>query len=222
MADEQDRLGRLADALLEPDLAGHVEVVVGLVEQQHLVGAAQEVLQHQPLLLTAGERRERAVPRPVVGQPHRGDGARVPGDLEVVAAGVGVVRQRLGVAHLRRLVVGLHQRQLARVDGARGRPHARRGDAEEQVGDRLVDPPVADELAHDAQPAGAGDRAGVRDEVAGHDPQQGRLAGAVGADQRDLGAVADPEADLVEKYSSVGQLVAHSRHIHMSHAGHCP
>ena len=57
----------------------------------------------------------------------------------------------------------------------------------------------------------------VRDEVTGHNPRQGRLAGAVGADQRDLGAVADPEAHLVEKYSSVGQLVAHSRHIHMSH-----
>ena len=81
---------------------------------------------------------------------------------------------------------------------------------------------MADELAHHAQPAGAGDRPGVRDEVAGDDPQQGRLAGAVGADQGDLGAVADPEAHVVEKYSSVGQLVAHSRHIHMSHAGHCP
>ena len=55
VGDEQDRLVRLADPLLEPDLAGHVEEVVGLVEQQHLVGAAQQVLQHQPLLLAAGE-----------------------------------------------------------------------------------------------------------------------------------------------------------------------
>ena len=60
-------LSGLADPLLEPDLAGHVEEVVGLVEQQHLVGAAQQELQHQPLLLAAGERAQLAVLGAVVG-----------------------------------------------------------------------------------------------------------------------------------------------------------
>ena len=38
----------------EPPLAGHVEVVVRLVEQQHLVRPARQRLQREPLLLTAG------------------------------------------------------------------------------------------------------------------------------------------------------------------------
>ena len=124
VADEQDRLGRLADPLLEPDLAGHVEVVVRLVEQQHLVGALQQVLQHEPLLLAARQRGERAVAGAVVGHPHRGGGDLVPDHLEVVAADVAVVPQRLGVRHLHRLAVVVHQPQLLgrrppRTTGAR-------------------------------------------------------------------------------------------------------
>jgi hypothetical protein len=60
--------GRLADPLLEPELAGHVEEVVGLVEQQHLVRPAQQRLQHQPLLLPAGQ-RARAPLGLVEGEP---------------------------------------------------------------------------------------------------------------------------------------------------------
>ena len=53
VADVEDGLVGLADAFLEPDLAGHVEEVVGLVEQEHLVGAAEQELEHEPLLLAA-------------------------------------------------------------------------------------------------------------------------------------------------------------------------
>ncbi len=55
VGDEQHGLAGLREPLLQPALAGDVEVVVGLVEQQHLVGAAQQRLQHEPLLLAAGE-----------------------------------------------------------------------------------------------------------------------------------------------------------------------
>ena len=127
VADEQDRLLGLADPLLQPDLAGHVEEVVGLVEQQHLVGAAQQVLQHQPLLLAAGEGAQLAVLRPVVGHAEAGDRADVPRHLELVAAGVGVLRERVGVLHLGLLVVGVHQRQLAAVHLGGGGPDPRRG-----------------------------------------------------------------------------------------------
>ena len=121
MADEQDRLVGLTDPLLEPDLARHVEEVVGLVEQQHLVGTLEEVLQHEPLLLTATERGQGAVLRTVVGQAEAADRTDVPDDLEVVATGVGVLRQRFGVADLGLLVVGLHQRQLPAFDRSRRR-----------------------------------------------------------------------------------------------------
>ena len=116
VADEEDRLLGLADPLLEPDLAGHVEEVVGLVEQQHLVGAAQQELQDEALLLASGQGPQRAVLGPVVGQREAGDRADVPGDLDVVAAGVGVLRQRAGVGHLGLLVVGVHERALPPVD----------------------------------------------------------------------------------------------------------
>ena len=218
VADDQDRLVGLADPALEPDLAGHVEVVVGLVEQQHLVRAAEQELQDQPLLLAAGQGAQVAVLRPVVRHAQRGHRAHVPDDLDVVATGVGELRERLGVGHLRLLVVGLHQRQLAAVDLGRCLADPRRRDAEQQVGDgRVLAERGADDLPHHAEPAGAGHRAGVRHQVAGDDPQQRRLAGAVRADQRDLGALADPERHVVEQHSPVRQLVPDSGDVHMSH-----
>ena len=218
-------LARLADPLLEPALAGHVEVVVRLVEQQHLVGAAQQQLQHQPLLLAAGQRaRARGTSPGRRAAPSAGRGADVPDDLDVVAAGVGPLGQRLGVAHLGLLVVGVHQRQLARRRPAAAASRTRGGATESSRScDGLVaSPPCADELPHHAEAAGAGDRAGVRREVAGDDPQQRGLAGAVGADQRDLGALADPERDVVEQHPPVRQLVAHSGDVHVSHVRQSP
>ncbi len=44
----------------------------------------------------------------------------------------------------------------------------------------------------------------VRRELAGDDPQQRRLAGTVGADERDLGAFPDAEGDVLEEHPSVG------------------
>ncbi len=220
VADEEDGLVRLADPVLEPDLAGHVEEVVGLVEEQHLVRAGQEVLQHQPLLLAAAERLQLAVLRSLERHPEPLGRADVPGDLEVVAARVGVLVQRLGVAHLRALVVGLHQRELARVDLGRGCSHPLRGDAEEQVGDGGgVAEPGVDHLPHHAQPARARHRAGVRHQLAGDDPEQRRLAGTVGPDQRDLGALTHPERHVVEQHPPVRQLEPHSSDIHVTHEG---
>ena len=217
VADEEDRLGRLADPALEPDLAGHVEVVVRLVEQQHLVGAAQEVLEHQPLLLTTRQRAQQPVTGAVEGQLHGCRGAHVPRHLGVVAAGVGVLPQGRGVRHLGALVVDVHQRELGGVDRLGGRPDPGWGHRQQEVVDGLVPAAVTDELAHHAQASRAGDDARVRGQVAGDDPQQGGLAGTVGADQRDLLPVADPEADVVEQHPPVRQLVAHSGDIHVTH-----
>ncbi len=70
--------------------------------------------------------------------------------------------------------------------------------------------------------AGAGHSPGVRDQVAGDDAQQRRLARAVRTDQRDLGALTDPERHLVEQHPPVGELVPDTGDIHMTHANDCP
>ena len=218
MADVEDGLLGLADPLLEPDLARYVEEVVRLVEQQHLVRPAEQILQHQSLLLAAGEGSQLAVLGALVRHAEAGHGADVPHDLDVVAAGVGILRQRLRIGHLGLLVVGLHQRPLAAVDGGRGRADPGRGDAQQQVGDgRLGTQVGADHLPHHPEPTAAGHHAGVRLEVSGDDAEQRGLAGAVGPDQRHLGALADAERHVVEQHPAVGQLEAHSGDVHMSH-----
>jgi hypothetical protein len=218
VADEQDRLVGLLDPALEPDLAGNVEEVVGLVEQQHLVGPGEEVLQHQPLLLAAGEGAQLAVLGPVVGHTEALDGADVPGDLEVVSARLGVLGQRVGVGELGPLVVGLHQRPLVPVDLGRGRADPLRAHRQQQVGDcGFVAEPGADHLPHHAEATGPGDRPGVRRELAGDDLQQRGLAGTVGAHQRHLGALTDPERHVVEQHPPVGQLEPHPGDVHVSH-----
>ena len=62
MRDVQHRLGRRPQLVCEPSLPGDVEKVVGLVEQQHVSGAAQQHLQREPFLFPARQRRERPVP----------------------------------------------------------------------------------------------------------------------------------------------------------------
>ena len=88
MADEQDRLRAGLQRVLEPLLAGDVEVVVGLVEEQHVGVGAQQHLEGEPLLLAARQRGQ----RPVAGLGERlahGDrAAGVPQHLGVPAAGV--------------------------------------------------------------------------------------------------------------------------------------
>ena len=205
---------------LEPDLAGYVEEVVRLVEQQHLVRPGEEVLQHQPLLLTTAERGQVAVLRLLVADAERGGAAGVPHHLDLVAAGVGELGQRRRVGHLRRLVVDVHQLQLEPVDLRSRGPDPRWRDREEEVGHRAR--ADADHLPHDAETAGHGDRARVRRELPGDDPQQRGLAGTVGAHQRDLGAVPDAEGHVLEQHPSVGQLVANSGYLHVTHVVHSP
>ena len=61
VADVEDRLAGRRQLALEPALAGHVEEVVRLVEQQDVVVAAEQDLEGHPLLLAAGERAQRPV-----------------------------------------------------------------------------------------------------------------------------------------------------------------
>ena len=123
----------------------------------------------------------------------------------LVAAGVAPVGERLGVGHLRRLVVDLHDPQLGGIDRLCCQADSLGRDPDQEVPDGRVVTHRPDELPHHAQPAAARHRAAVRVEVPRDDPQQGGLAGAVGADQRHDRPVADPEAHLVQQRPPVGE-----------------
>ena len=71
VAHVQDRLLRRSQLLLEPSLRGDVEEVVGLVEQQHVVGAAQQHLERESLLLAARQGGDAVARRPARGRRRR-------------------------------------------------------------------------------------------------------------------------------------------------------
>jgi len=216
VADQQHGLRRGGQLLLEPALARHVEVVVRLVEQQHAVGAAQQRLEYQPLLLTAGQRAHVAPAALVVRDAERGHRAGVPVHLGLVAPGLAPFAQRRRVAQLRPLVVALHHDQLGRVQPGRGLEHPRRRDRKQQVTDHGCDLDAlvrADELAHDAEAAARRDRARLRLQVPGHQPEQRGLAGPVRPDQGGRDPLADAEARVVEQRPPVRQHVADVRHL---------
>ena len=99
VADEEHRLSTGAQLGLQPSLAGHVEEVVGLVEQQHVIVAAQQRLERQPLLFTAAEGAERTTFELGKWFADRLGATRIPEDLGVVSAGVPPLCQRRRVAH---------------------------------------------------------------------------------------------------------------------------
>ena len=222
VADQQHRLRRLSQPLLQPALTGHVEVVVRFVQQQHLVVAAQQRLQRQPLLLPAGQRGQVAVPHPVVRRAERRRGAHVPPHLGVVPAGVAPGGERGRVPELGGLVAAGQHRLLGGGKLAGGRAQRRRRHLHQQVADRTAVPDGADELAHHAQAAGAGHAALGRRDITGDDAQQGRLPRTIGADQRADVPLAHPERNVVQQRPPVGQHIRHPRHVDVPHDGLLP
>ncbi len=203
VGDEEHRLAGLLELLLQPPLAGDVQIVVRLVQEQHLVGPAEQRLQHQPLLLTPAERAHLAPLRLLVRHAECGHGADVPQRLGLVAACLGPVAQRLRVRHLRGLVVDGENALLGRVDGLRRLPDPGLGHGHQQVADGPLVPHRAHELGHHAQAAAHRDRAAVRLDLPGEEPQQCRLARAVRPDEGDDGTVGHPERSVAEQHPSV-------------------
>ncbi len=218
--DEQHGLRRRAQLLLEPSLSGHVEVVVGLVEQQHVVGTAQQRLEHEALLLAARQRRELAEPRPLERHAECGDGALVPHGLVLVAPGIRVVGERRGVAQLRVEVVVLDDRGLGGLEFDRGGADAARSDVDEQLvhgrPSHRADA-VPDELVHHAERAADRHDAPVRGLVTPDDAEEGRLARAVRADQRGGRPLADAEGHLIEQLPAVGKPVRDRADVDVAH-----
>ena len=220
MRDEQDRLLRLCQTILQPALAWHVEVVVWLVEQHYLNRAAQQRLKDEALLLAPGERFG-APPLDLLMRDAEGrHRALVPRGLGLVAANVGPVGQRLRVGQLGGLVVTLHNRQLGRVDGEGRVPDDRPRHGDEQVADRPLVPDRPDELRHHAEPAARRDGPRIRLELAGDQLQQRTFARAVRADEGDRCGLSDAEAHVGQEQPPVGQVVIDVGDFEMTHGCH--
>ncbi|SHU01250.1 Uncharacterised protein [Mycobacteroides abscessus subsp. abscessus] len=198
MTDEQDGLGRLHEPLLEPTFGRDIQIVVGFIQQQDLVGPAQQRFQNQSLLLTAGKCVDAAKSGQLIRNSERGCGVYVALSLEFVAANVGPVRQRLCVLDLVLLTVALHECQLRAVEMLGGPPDAIGCYRQQQIADRRIITNRTDELPHHSKLPTAGDGSVVWIGIASDNPQQCRLTGPVGAYQGGLAALADPQADIVK------------------------
>jgi hypothetical protein len=217
VGDEEDGLAGLGEPFLQPALAGDVEIVVGLVEKEHLVGAAQEGLQDEPLLLAAGERADLTPLCLLVGNAERGRGAHVPQRLGLVAAGLRPVGEGLGVLQLGGLVVDGHDGVLGGVHGAGRLAEAGGGDGDEQVTYGRLVAYGSDELPHHAEPAADGDGSAVRPDLTGEHAEQGRLPGPVGSHEGDDGPLPDPERHITQQRPSVRQVVLQMRGFEVTH-----
>ena len=181
---------------LQPLHAFRVQVVGGLVQQQHVGLAQQQPAQRDAALLAAGQRADGRVPRR--------QAQRVGGDLQlqvgVLAAGGGDDRLQLGLLgrQLVEIGIGLGIGGIDLVEPRLGGEHAadallhRLAHGLGRVELRLLRQ-VADVQARH--------RHGLAFDVLvqpGHDLQQGGLARAVEAEHADLGAGKEGQADVLQ------------------------
>ena len=208
--DRHDRARVLLEELLEPVDALGVEVVRRLVEQQQVGSAEQQPAQGDAAPLTARQRRDVGV----VGWAAQ----RVHGDLDVALeaprVGRGDLVLQLGLQRADLVVVGVglgpHRHDL--VVAVDDRLH--RGDAVHDVAPDVlgrIELGLLGEVAG-GEPGREASRAAEAVVEAGHDLEQARLAGAVGADDPDLGARVERDRDVLQHRAvgrvEAGQLVA--------------
>ena len=208
MGDRDDGARVLRQVLLEPLHALRVQVVGGLVEQQQVGLGQQQPAQRDPPLLAAGQAGDVGVGRRAAQRVH---GLL---DLAVQVPGVPVVELLLQAAHLLEQLVGVVGRHLLGdlvVLGEQplGLGHAVLDVAEDRLG--LVQLGLLVEQAHGEARHQARVAVG-RLLHARHHPEQGRLAGAVRADDADLGAGQERQRDVVEN-DLVAVRLAHGTHL---------
>ena len=190
---------------LEPLEAGDVEVVRRLVEEEQVGVAAERARERRARQLAARERAQRPV-EVVVGEAEPAeDGGRTV--APAVAAGVLEARLRGRVAVQRRLVVDAAGHRL--LEGAQlalDRDEVAR--AREDVLAQRQGPLERRPLVVERDPGALleGELAAVLLGLAGEDPEQRRLPGAVRPGERDAVAPLDAERDAVEKERS-GELL---------------
>ena len=197
VADDDRRRAEPGDEPLEALQPVQVEVVRGLVEQQHVVARQEQRGQPRTGGLPAGQRRHRHVQRDAEPDVVR-DGART--FLEVRAAEGEPAVQREGVR-----VVGARGAGAERL---RGRVHLvlRTGDpgpAGEERRDRLPGPPVGllRQVPDRGRRRAEDDGALLRRRLPGEHAQERRLAGAVRAHEADDVAGGEHEVETGEQHA---------------------
>ncbi len=181
VGDEDDGGVELDEVALEPLQRGDVEVVRRLVEQQQVGLGRQRPSQRSAGQLAAGEGRERALGLLGAEAEPAQDREDVVAPAVAAAGFEPLLRRRVG-GH--RLLAGvLRHRPLQPLQLRLGLEHvaAAGEDVVAQRGLRVARRP----LVVQRQPRAPlhGQRAGVGRELAGENPQQGRLAGAVAPGQ---------------------------------------
>ena len=208
MGDRDDGAGVVLQVLLQPLHALRVQVVGGLVEQQQVGLGQQQPAQRHPSAFAAGQAGDVGIRRRAAQRVH---GLL---DLAVQVPGIPVVELLLQLAHLLEQLVGVVGRHLLGdlvVLGEQplGLGHAVLDVAEDGLG--LVQLGLLGEQAHGE--AGQQARVAVgRLLHARHHPEQGRLAGAVRADDADLGAGQEGQRDVIED-DLVAVRLAHAAHL---------
>ncbi len=193
VGDRQDGARVGGQVLLEPQHALGVEVVGGLVEQQQVGLAQQQLAQRHATPLTTGQMGHRVVRRRAAQRVHRLL------ELRVDVPRVGGVELLLELAHLLHQLVGViggHQLGNLVVPVELGLD----GNALFDVlphGLGLVQRRLLQQDA-DARVVGQEGLAVVGLVQARHDPQDARLAGPVGAHHTDLGSGEEVQRDVVE------------------------
>ena len=213
MGDRDHAALELLQEALEPGHRLGVEVVRGLVEEQHVGRLQQQAAQRDPALLAAREGRHVRVPRRQAQRVHR--------ELDLLVEVPEVLRVDLvlqarelvgGVVRVvgRDLLVALQDLPLLRHRLLDVLEHVLRGVELGLLGQ------VAD--------AGALGRERLAREVLvhpGHDPEEGRLAGPVRAEDADLGVPVERQPDALEDLLPLGRDLAQVLHgeDELGHAG---
>jgi hypothetical protein len=191
--------GRLGgeQLLFQPDACRDVEVVVGLVEQQHVGIAGEEQVEHQPLAFTARQLTDESRGHVVDRGLHAALGGRVPARFELVAAEIAPRREGLAVVGGTGLTRG--QCMLGGDEVTPGIAQRSWRDGEQQVAHAVGRSRHADVLGHGEHVAADRPLALVGIEIAGEDAQDRALADAVRTDEHRALARRDREADVEEQ-----------------------
>ncbi len=198
---------------LEPLEALEVQVVRRLVQEQHVEPGEQDGCEHDSRRFATGQPCGSAVEVDTEAQVGAHGSCSC---LEVVGAERHDVVERHRVAVTCR-VAPVRERVRRLLELTLGRGHART--AREDVEDRLarLEEPLLIEIADGQLLRRAYDRARVGTLEPGDDPEQRRLARAVGPDEADPGPWADGECDLIENdlgavlLADAGELDSHRR-----------
>jgi hypothetical protein len=205
VGDGHDRARVVAQEPLEPRHRLGIEMVGRLVEQQQVGAGQQEPAQRHPAALAAGQR----VDVGLAGRQAQGVHGDVDGALQVPGAGRLDLGLEVGLPGAELLVVGVGVGPAGHDLVVLGEQGGHLADAVHDVAGHVLGRIQRRLLLEhaDGEAGGQPGLAGVAVVDARHDPQQRRLAGAVGAEHADLGAGVERQRDVAQ-HLAIGRMEA--------------